>query len=112
MIQINLLEDTDVIQENDYVRQLQLFYNGQSDYVQTTSSYGGRPINRLGWIKAKYFCPHWVGEKVKDFVDGVSKFYNVEFIRGDISKEHIEPLKKEEIKLLEYSWKLAKNNKP
>ena len=112
MIQISLLEDTDTIQENDYVRQLQLFYNGQSDCLQTTSCYGGGPMNRLGWIKAKYFCPYWVGKKVKNFVDGIDKFYSVEFIRGDIPKESIEPLKKEEIKLLEYGWKLAKDNKP
>ena len=116
MIQINILEDMDTIEENDYARQLHLFYSGQSDYLQTTNCYGGGPINRLGWIKAKYFCPFWVGKKVKDFVEGMDKFYvenSIEFIRGNIPKQHVEYLKKEEVELLEYRWKLCiENRKP
>lgn len=101
---IDLLDKDDVIQPNDYVRQLNLSYNGQSDYLQTTSTYGGCPINRLKWIPAKYMCPAYVGKTVKEFNNG-----QFEFIRGKVPEEHLEVLTDSQLKNAKMIWKHWKN---
>lgn len=96
MIPVNILEPTDIIQSTDWVRQLSLTYEGQSDYLQTTSTYAGTPINRLGWLLAKDVCPAFVGRSVSDFFSAIKKFYltsdkhSYEFLRGDIPNRHKE----------------------
>ena len=117
LIQINLLEDSDVIRPNDWVRQLQLTFTGQSDYLATNSTYGGSPINRVGWIPARYTCPYWVGKTVGEFRNkmlGLDRhaveMTDYEFARGDIPKHHLERLTKEEIRLAEQTWKWTTEN--
>lgn len=95
MINLKMLEAQDVIEADDFARQLGLDYVGQSDYIETTSPYGGGRINRLGWIKASEVCPHWVGKTVGEFNKGLGKLHNqyhpYEFIRGAIPESHQEP---------------------
>ena len=90
MISINLLEPHDVIEATDYVRQLDLFYEGQSDTVHTTSMYSGLPVNRLKWQLASEVCPAWIGKKVKKFNRIAGKFCKYEFVRGSVPKKHCE----------------------
>jgi hypothetical protein len=93
MITIQMLEDQDVIQADDLVRQLSLMYEGQSDYLMTTSTYGGGPINRLKWVQAKYNCPFWVGKTVGTFNEKMERFGSgYEFIRGVVPAAHLERL--------------------
>ncbi len=101
MIQVVILEAKDIIQKDDFVRQLSLTYVGQSDTLLTNSIYGNSRINRLGWIKAEEFCPGWVGETVGDFLETLAdrqhksnrhaiEVCSFEFIRGAIPKSHTE----------------------
>lgn len=97
MITVYMLENNDVIQATDFVRQLRLTYEGQSDYLVTTSAYGGTRINRTGWMRAEEVCPYWVGKKVGAFNKGMdfnhrhmSEVSAYEFIRGDVPQSHWE----------------------
>lgn len=102
MITIQMLEDQDVIQADDLVRQLSLMYEGQSDYLMTTSTYGGGAINRLKWIPAKYNCPFWVGKTVGTFNEKMERFGSgYEFIRGAVPSDHLERLTDSQIKIAE-----------
>lgn len=99
MIAVGILEDHDTIDADDCVRQLSLIFTGQSDYLATTSTYGGSPINRLGWIRADTFCPFWVGKKVGDFRRAMlgrdrhaTEVSDYEFVRGPVPKLHMERL--------------------
>lgn len=98
MIAVHILEHHDVIQETDYVRQLSLVFDGQSDSLITTNPYSGHRINRLGWILASEECPYWVGRTVGEYNDGMqfdgrhdSELCRYEFIRGEIPDSHLEP---------------------
>lgn len=99
MIAVHILERADVIQSTDFVRQLSLTYEGQSDYLAANATYGGGRINRLGWIPAKEVCPFWVGKTVGEFNDAMAGFLGrhesevaaYEFIRGPIPSSHWEP---------------------
>ena len=93
-----MLEESDTIEATDWVRQLSLTYTGQSDYLETTSIYGGGRINRTGWMTAAEVCPYWVGRTVGEFNEGAdfkhrhqSEVSAYEFIRGDIPVSHVEP---------------------
>jgi hypothetical protein len=99
MISVQILEDDDVILADDLVRQLSLTYTGQSDYLATTATYGGGPINRLGWIRADVVCPFWVGKAVGKFRKAMlgrdrhaCEISNYEFVRGPVPKSHMEDL--------------------
>lgn len=106
MITIQLLEDNDVIQADDLVRQLSLMYSGQSDYLETISTYGGGPVNRLGWIPAKYTCPFWVGKTVGEFTQRMGRFgSDYEFVRGKVPNTHLEKLTKSQLKIAQSTWK-------
>lgn len=112
MISIELLEDQDCIQEWDMVRQLSLIYDGQSDYLATTATYGGSPLNRLGWIPVQYFCPAWVGKTVGEFRRAMrfdnrheTEVSDYEFVRGAVPKRHLEPLDRKYIQASEAIWK-------
>ncbi len=114
MINIGLLEDQDVIKAEDLVRQLSLIYDGQSDYLATNATYGGSPMNRLGWIPAKMFCPAWVGKKVSEFRKAMMgrdrhevEMSDYEFVRGEVPKNHLEKLTKEELKIAQMFFSKA-----
>lgn len=98
MITVQILENEDVIKKGDFVRQLQLHYEGQSDYLATVSTYGGRRINRLGWIPVTEYCPAWIGKTVEELSLATTKgnadlkrYAIYEFIRGEVPKRHLEP---------------------
>ena len=92
MIQLQLLELTDIIQADDWVRPLKLIYDGQSDYLQTSSTYGGCRINRLGWIKASEYIPYWVGKTLKQYYNKKWSYPppQLEIVRGQIPFHHQE----------------------
>lgn len=120
MIATAILEGCDIVEAEDYVRQLSLIFTGQSDYLETTSTYGGGAVNRLGWIKVKHFCPAWVGKTVDEFHDALvvsrtSKRHEVEmcyyeFIRGEIPRSHEERLSKDQLRIAEMIWANRSNN--
>jgi hypothetical protein len=98
MITIQMLEDADTIEATDYVRQLSLTFNGQSDTLETTSTYGGSRTNRLGWMLAAEVCPAFVGKTVGEFNRGMDfkhrhyiEVSQYEFIRGNVPITHHEP---------------------
>jgi hypothetical protein len=98
MISIQMLEDSDIIEATDWVRQLSLTYDGQSDTLLTTGTYGGSRINRLGWMLAAEVCPAFVGKTVGKFNRGMdfkhrhmTEVSQYEFIRGNVPKSHLEP---------------------
>ncbi len=88
MIKIYLLEDNDVIESTDYARQLDFIYGDWSDQLLSNSNYSGRPINRLGWMKADLIMPFWVGKTVKSANAAIGVKY--EFIRGNLPNSHKE----------------------
>lgn len=113
MISVSILENQDIIQEDDCVRQLSLVYTGQSDYLATNATYGGSPMNRLGWLPAKFVCPAWVGKSVGEFRKTMLgrdrhavEMSNYEFVRGQVPKSHYEKLSKEELNGCELTWNL------
>lgn len=112
MIPIFILEDTDVILETDFVRQLSLEYVGQSDTLLEHNPYSGMPINYLPWLEVKragmpFFIGKTVGEYRKAML-GLEKQHqpvsNYEFARGNIPKSHILPeTDKEKYKRIEHA---------
>ena len=97
MITVQLLEGPDEIQASDWVRQLSLIFTGQSDYLATENTYSGRAMNRLGWMRAGYVCPAWIGKTVADFNKAMNPKHRhavetsaYEFIRGEIPAQHRE----------------------
>lgn len=94
MITVQVLEPTDTIEPNDWVRQLSLHYDGQSDYLPRNNTYSGKPMNRMGWIIAQFVCPFWVGKTVSEFTERTGLPY--EFVRGPIPVSHQEELTAEE----------------
>jgi len=100
VLDIQLLEESDTIRATDWIRQLSLIYTGQSDYLATSNTYGGSPMNRLGWIRVDHYCPFWVGKTVGEYnhaMEGKDRHAvekcQFEFIRGMIPKSHMESLK-------------------
>lgn len=108
MKQIFILETNDEIEATDWVRQLEVEW-GHSDSLQTNSTYGGTPINRMGWIPVKWIMPYWVGSTVGDYLDAVKLKY--EFARGDLPQSHLEELTDKETKLLEQTEKMFQGRK-
>lgn len=79
------------IRAGDWVRQLNLSYEGQSDYLATNSTYGGSRINRLGWMRADEVCPGWVGKSVVEFGKAMKEIgLRYEFVRGAVPATHVE----------------------
>lgn len=91
MIEVSILEADDVIEATDLVRQLDHLIEGQSDYIQFTSAYSGRPINRMRWQTTQDFCPAWVGKKVGVFIKAMNmrSDHGYEFVRGPAPKSHM-----------------------
>jgi len=94
MKQVYILEDNDILQENDWCRQLGIAREGQSDIVSDWGTYGGQPINRMKWIPVSIILPYWVGKTVGEYNNGLDKliYYHpkFEFLRGELPKHHIE----------------------
>jgi hypothetical protein len=63
MINVQILEDTDVIRSGDHIRQLYIDYDmgGYADTISTTSCYGGGRINRMRWLTVDEVVPYWIG---------------------------------------------------
>ena len=111
MISVNILENHDVIQDDDWVRQLSLIYEGQSDALATNGTYSGMPMNRTKWIPARVCCPAWIGESVGNFRECMlgfdrheSEISDFEFVRGNVPAHHQEPLTEHELKIANMFW--------
>lgn len=92
MKQIAYLEADDIIQEGDFMRPLDLVYEGQSDYLATSSCYTGSPMNHTRWCQVERAgIPFWIGKTVGEFNDTSfnlgrhsTETTAYEFVRGDI----------------------------
>lgn len=95
-IKIEILDSNDRIEATDFIRYLDIEYVGQSDTVETRSTYGGTPINFFRWVPVNRFCPHFIGKKVKKFEEAMYSIEKphqhvarYEFARGEIPAEHL-----------------------
>lgn len=91
MKNVQILESSDIIHENDYMRplQLQTENGGRSDYMALTNVYSGRPQNNVKWIKvSQYLGQCWWGRTVEDF-HGKMYGHEYEFLRGDLPHTHV-----------------------
>lgn len=103
MITIGILERSDVIRADDYVRYMDIEYIGQSDTVMTRNTYGGSPMNFFRWLTVKEAgWLHMIGKTVGYFEDkmyGIEKPHQhvarYEFARGSIPEDHKMVLRKE-----------------
>ena len=94
-----ILNDMDVLQAGDFARPLELEYTGQSDYLATTNTYGGTPMNHMRWVQLERLeLTRWIGKTVLEFntlMDSLSKphqpYSHYEFCRGALSKDHVLP---------------------
>lgn len=98
MITVQILEPTDTIEPNDWARQLY-----HDDYARN-NAYSGKPMNRMGWMIARFVCPFWVGKTVGECnerfaagLTGSAPYF--EFVRGPIPVTHQEELTAEELEL-------------
>lgn len=89
---VNILEDNDVIEINDYVRPLSF-----SGTPNSYSQYTGRPDNNTRWVKVLEVFGEWVigitiGELYKSSEDAYhteNAIKRYEFIRGHIPETHM-----------------------
>jgi hypothetical protein len=96
-IAIQMLEDHDVLMPTDFYRYTEIWYEGQSDTVTETSTYGGSRINFFQWMRLdREYCSGWFGLTVKEVCDQIpwrphqyAPCY--EFARGDIPVQHQVP---------------------
>jgi hypothetical protein len=87
MISIQMLEDNDVIDPEDWCRPLNIVSmgGGHSDYYSFKSEYSGTPENNVKWVKVKYILGKvWHGKTVKEIDEGLGKFVKYEYVRGNI----------------------------
>lgn len=96
-VKVEILTYDDVIRGGDVCRPLSVIFEGQSDTFHTTSTYGGSPMNHLGWIPATVICPGWIGKTVGAFNTAILKLGRhdsetsaYEFLRGDLPPSHME----------------------
>lgn len=95
-ITIQILERDDVIQATDFVRYMEIEYEGQSDTVMTRGTYGGLPMNFFRWLKVEDAgMPYFIGKPVgfvEDWHARIEKQHQPvarwEFARGPIPKAH------------------------
>ena len=84
---IMLLEAEDILHADDWVRPI-VFHASHAQgeiKVNTTSAYGGGPLNHPKWVRAKrLFGPCWLGKKI----GSLSMCSQYEFVRGDIPDHH------------------------
>jgi hypothetical protein len=85
---IEIVEDAE-IKEGVYIRQLELQYDRQSDYLMTTSAFSGIPINHLKWIPVEcFFGVVWKGKRLKEWQK--KNGFSWEFAIGEIPESHIQ----------------------
>jgi hypothetical protein len=92
MINVQILENNDILQEDDWCRPLNItsMSGGMSDDY-TFESFG-RPINNAKWCAVAVSFPYWIGKCINDMPQSIR--YH-EFIRGIVPKQHIHPNGKE-----------------
>jgi len=97
MITVNILEDNDLIDPEDWCRPLALVAtdNGYGDGYSFSSPYTKTPINNLKWVKVKHILgKYWYGKTIKQFNgDGYSKAWShvetrMEFMQGSPPASH------------------------
>jgi hypothetical protein len=90
MISLQLLEEDDIIQANDWCRPMSIQpVDPWSDTIVFTNTYGGNTVNNVKWLTATQCCPFWIGKKLKDFNDGMESTGTwYEFVRGNIPNNH------------------------
>lgn len=89
MIQVQILEDTDVVLATDLCRPLQLvtMSGGHSDYYSFESAYSGTPENHVKWCRVEQvFGPIWFNKPV-NALNKISVPY--EFMRGQPPEKHL-----------------------
>lgn len=101
MFKVFILEDCDTITNECFVRPLQLTREGLSDYVPSTSVYGGGPINRLTWTPVTRTHPFWVGKTVGDYRKHKLSGSEI-FCKGKLPKFMITPLTESEFEATKY----------
>ena len=83
-----ILENTDLIQPDDWCRPLQInsMAGGMSDSFSFKSCYTGFPENNSKWVRVKHCIGSvWYGRTVSEFNSGLTE---TEFMRGDIPESH------------------------
>lgn len=89
MINVQILEPTDIVDPEDWCRPLSLnsMSGGHSDYYSFQSQYSGAPENNVKWVKVKYILGKpWHGKTVREIDHGLGFFTKYEFIRGNIPR--------------------------
>jgi hypothetical protein len=87
MISIQLLDDNDIVEPEDWCRPLSIvsMNGGHSDYYSFKSQYTGAPENNVKWVKVKYILGKcWHGKTVSEIDAELGKFIKYEYVRGDI----------------------------
>jgi hypothetical protein len=99
MIQIFLLEERDIINPNDWCRPLNLCtISLQGDSYSFESTYTGRPVNNLKWVKVKDAIGScWFGKTIGEFNNppmSIQQPQYYEFMRGSFPLNHVLDMKK------------------
>jgi len=94
MITIQILQNNDILQEDDWCRPLLLttMSGGMSDDYSFTNMYSGTPENNVKWCQVGISFPYWVDGtlgKLKRRV--LYEFGDYEFVRGTPPRSHIHP---------------------
>jgi hypothetical protein len=88
LIAVNILEEDDIIQADDWCRPLNIISmsGGHSDHYSFKSCYTGSPENNVEWVQVKHVIGKcWIGTTIKDFTRAVTRY---EFLRGTPPKKH------------------------
>jgi hypothetical protein len=105
MIQVVVLEASDIVLATDYCRPLSLS-SGYDDGYSFTSMYSGRPINNVKWTRVEQvFGPVWFNKSVETLNEALGLH---EFIRGKLPETHLYGKTKEE-QAAEYDEYLKSN---
>lgn len=96
---LQYLEAEDTIALGDFCRPLDLVYEGQSDYLHTSSAYSQSPVNHTRWCQVERAgIDFWIGKKVGDFNAGMLAKHKphqytteYEFVRGELPSTAILP---------------------
>ena len=87
MINIQLLEQDDIVEPENWCRPLSItsMSGGHSDYYSFQSQYTGAPENNVKWVKVKYILGRgWHGKTVAEIDAKLGKFVKYEYVRGNI----------------------------
>lgn len=92
MIAVQILEDHDILEPDDWCRPLQIvsMSGGMSDYYSFRSCYTGTPENNAEWVQAKHVIGSgWFGQALSEFTHGMKKLgLGYEFVRGEVPLDH------------------------